>query len=511
MGMTLSECEMILPELTAALTGGWIQKIHQPRPFLLTIDVRVPGATHRLLICVDPKFARVHLTTVKFDNPPSPLPFCLFLRSHVDGGRLTAIRQEPGDRVFYLAVEKGERAYTVVAALTGNRSNVLVLNDRHEIMRTLRETGESIGTRYTPPRPSSGHPQPAPAPVHTAPSSLVTAAPAETEPSSPSGSRDATFAGRFPLSYALAQRYHDAEATHTATAVLQQHTAHTRKALKQAKKKLHALEEDVTKVERYREYGRYGELLKAQLGSLQKGQAQVTVVDYYDPSLPELTLPLDPTKDPVWNMKDYFKKFHKFQAAQEHLLPRVEAARQTVKVLEFQLAELEQGQLPSDERLQSLPPKRSSSSSRQLSPPAQTGSPPTKRPGAAQGYRTFTSLDGIPILVGKTAKDNDDLTFKVGKPDDVWLHARGTPGSHVIIRLEKGATVRPETLKDAAMLTLWFSDLRKSGKGEVIYTLRKFVKKGKGFKPGSVTVTREKSIWVELKDDRLARLKGQPT
>ncbi len=83
--------------------------------------------------------------------------------------------------------------------------------------------------------------------------------------------------------------------------------------------------------------------------------------------------------------------------------------------------------------------------------------------------------------------------MKVANPDDLWLHARGTPGSHVVVRLDKGATVPPETLKDAATLTLWFSELRKSGKGEVIYTLRKFVKKAKGHKAGTVMVEREKS------------------
>ena len=62
------------------------------------------------------------------------------------------------------------------------------------------------------------------------------------------------------------------------------------------------------------------------------------------------------------------------------------------------------------------------------------------------------------ILVGKTAKDNDHLTFKVGKPDDLWLHARGTLGSHVIIRLEKWQTLPHEMLKDAATGTLWLSD-----------------------------------------------------
>jgi predicted ribosome quality control (RQC) complex YloA/Tae2 family protein len=134
-----------------------------------------------------------------------------------------------------------------------------------------------------------------------------------------------------------------------------------------------------------------------------------------------------------------------------------------------------------------------------------------KKTARFQGYRAYMSADRLSIFIWKTAKVNDHLTVKVANPDDLWLHARGTPGSHVVVRLEKGAMVPPETLKDAATLTLWFSDLRKSGKGEVIYTLRKFVRKGKGFKPGSVTVEREKSLWIELKEDRLNRLKGLPS
>ena len=78
-----------------------------------------------------------------------------------------------------------------------------------------------------------------------------------------------------------------------------------------------------------------------------------------------------------------------------------------------------------------------------------------------------------------------------------------------MVSLEKGAEPPHETLKDAATLALWFSDLRKSGKGEVIYTHRKFVKKAKGQKAGTVTVSRERSIWIECKEERLERLKGK--
>ncbi len=110
--------------------------------------------------------------------------------------------------------------------------------------------------------------------------------------------------------------------------------------------------------------------------------------------------------------------------------------------------------------------------------------------------------------MGRNARENEALTFKMARSDDLWLHARGTPGSHVVVRLEKGANPLPETIKDAATLALQYSDLKKSGKGEVIYTKRKWVRKVKGQSPGTVTVTQEKTIFVQLDRARLDRLKA---
>jgi predicted ribosome quality control (RQC) complex YloA/Tae2 family protein len=117
------------------------------------------------------------------------------------------------------------------------------------------------------------------------------------------------------------------------------------------------------------------------------------------------------------------------------------------------------------------------------------------------------SIDGLPIYVGRNARENDALTFGEARPDDLWLHAQGAPGSHVVLRLEKGADPSHETLRDAAALALLYSDLKKSGKGEVIYTRRKFVRKVKGKSPGAVTVTQEKTIFISLDRARLDRLK----
>jgi len=488
MALSLVDLEAIITEIQPALTGGWIQKIHQPQDLFLSLDVHSPGTSVTLSICAEPRLARLHFVSKKYPNPPTPPPFCQFLRSHLEGGRIEEITQQPGDRLVFMKIRKDEKVYIVVIALLGNRTNVLLLNEKHLLLRSLKETRLTIGERFVPPATRASPTSPSPSIWRVG----------ENENPSPQEER---FAATYPVSAAMEAYYENKEQEENEHTLHDQQLAQAKKSLKVAKGKLRALQEDLKKAERYREYGRYGELMKSALHTMRKGQETATLTDYFDPALPTLTLPLDPAKDPIRNMEDYFRKHHKYLGAQEHLLPRIETQQQTVAKFEEQLTQIEQG-IMDPARLPKTEKKHQ---------PLRTSRPSKIRPAPAQGYRTYTSADGIAILVGKTAKDNDHLTFKVGNPDDLWLHARGTPGSHVIVRLDKGQTVPHETLKDAATLTLWFSDLRKSGKGEVIYTLRKFVKKGKGFKPGAVQVTRDKSIWIELKEDRLERLKGSPS
>ena len=485
MTLRLVDLETVLAEIQPVLTGGWIQKIHQPQNLALTIDVRSPGTSVMVYICVEPRLNRIHLTTKKYLNPPTPPPFCQFLRSHLEGGRIEEVTQQPGDRLVYIKIRKNKEAYMLAIALLGNRANILLLNEKHMLLRSLKQSRFQIGERFVLPATRSSP-------------STESLSPWREENIEKLIQGKEHFAAKYPVSAAMEIFYDKKEKEEDQRRLHEQRLAQAKKDLKMAIGKLSALQQDLKKAERYREYGRYGELLKSSLHELQKGQETAILTDYFDQTLPTLTLPLDPAKDPVRNMEDYFRKYHKYLGAQEHLAPRIETQQRTVAKLVAQLAQIEKGIIDPP-----FSPKKMKKT--QASPVPR---PSKIRPAAAQGYRTYTSVDGISILVGKTAKDNDHLTFKVGKPDDLWLHARGTPGSHVIVRLEKGQTVPHETLKDAATLTLWFSDLRKSGKGEVIYTLRKFVKKAKGQKPGAVHVTREKSIWIECKDDRLERLKG---
>jgi predicted ribosome quality control (RQC) complex YloA/Tae2 family protein len=124
------------------------------------------------------------------------------------------------------------------------------------------------------------------------------------------------------------------------------------------------------------------------------------------------------------------------------------------------------------------------------SPRAARAQAAVSRP-AISGVRVVTSRDGFTILVGQTGRDNDRLTFKLAAPDDVWLHASGVPGAHVVIRVGERGTAPPEsTLEEAARLAAWFSDARGNATVDVQWTRRKNVRRARGASPGTVLVKR---------------------
>jgi predicted ribosome quality control (RQC) complex YloA/Tae2 family protein len=161
-----------------------------------------------------------------------------------------------------------------------------------------------------------------------------------------------------------------------------------------------------------------------------------------------------------------------------------------------ELRELEskQGKL---EQARSEPPAIAAGLSSSSKPASADKSEKTKR---IPGTRRYLSSDGFEILVGRTSKDNDQLTLKVAKPNDLWLHAADYGGSHVVVRNSTRKEVPHRTLIEAAQLAAWFSQAKKDPKVDVHYTERKFVSKPKGAKPGLVRLQRFKNITVQPKE-----------
>lgn len=118
--------------------------------------------------------------------------------------------------------------------------------------------------------------------------------------------------------------------------------------------------------------------------------------------------------------------------------------------------------------------------------------------------REFLSKDGYPILVGRSRDENLELTFRIAKGNDIWMHVRGKPGAHVAVLLPSGKSAPLETLLDAATLTLYFSDGEHWGKTEVAYTQRKYVKRVKN--STEVSYSQSKTLIVTVDRERLERL-----
>ena len=118
----------------------------------------------------------------------------------------------------------------------------------------------------------------------------------------------------------------------------------------------------------------------------------------------------------------------------------------------------------------------------------------------------FISSDGFKIFVGKNNKQNDNLTLKVASNDDIWLHTKNIPGSHVIIKTE-GKNVSETAIFEGAMLAGYFSKSKMSSQVPVDYTKRKNVKKPNGAKPGMVIYETNSTIYVTPSEELVAKLK----
>jgi predicted ribosome quality control (RQC) complex YloA/Tae2 family protein len=479
MALHTADIAQVLGEITPVLRGGWIQKIQQPTARTFVFDVRVPGRNHQLLVSCQPETSRLHLASHPLLNPSTPPAFCQYLRAHFQGARIDDIRQLPNDRIVEIHFTGKEGARMIVCELTGKTANILVLDADRRVLRGLEQQQDLVGQLYASP-------------------TIREAGSRDSKPARFTGAAG----GDFPISAGIEAYYQDKEATLAADYAKVARLRVLKKTLKKEQRRIEAWREDLAKAITYRDYARYGELIKANLGSIKKGIDRITVVDYFDATMPEVSIPLDSTKSPQGNMDDYFRKHRKYLAAERELQRRIERAEHDLNTVHQELKAIEQG---------TWTPPTASAFTPSTALRATTGKGRQSGNQRHGPFRRFISTDGMPIFVGRNARENDELTFGLAKSDDLWLHARGTPGSHVVVRLEKGNDPPPETIRDAATLALLYSDLKKSGKGDVIYTRRKWVKKAKGQAPGAVIVTQEKSLHVNLEKKRLDALKTRST
>ncbi|UCB52901.1 MAG: NFACT family protein [Candidatus Zixiibacteriota bacterium] len=263
------------------------------------------------------------------------------------------------------------------------------------------------------------------------------------------------------------------------------------RGLKRLRHRAGKIEDDRAQAQRSEEYKRFGELLMLNKANIKKGQSSVRLTDVFDPESPEIEVPLDLKRTATRNAQVYFKKYKKARDA----LSIIEKRRSETEDQVAQLEQIrEQLDLP-DENADLEAIRRSLTQLGFLREPKPRV---TRRKRKETLGRIFLAKSGAEILVGRNNKENDYLTFKFARPDDMWFHAQDVPGSHVLLRKKQKKTElsQPE-IREAAQVAAHFSKARGEKKVAVVYTKAKYVRKPKKGKPGLALVEREKNIVVE--------------
>lgn len=286
-------------------------------------------------------------------------------------------------------------------------------------------------------------------------------------------------------------------------------------------KKKGIYEDTIATASKNLKYQRWGELLTANLYRLELGMKEITVEDYNEENLPQITIPLEPHLKGIDNAQRYYRLYNKAKATIKKTTPLLEALEDEVEYLLSVLLSLEQAstlkeldevhkELIQGEYVSGKNKEVSEGLKKKLLKEGKKGQkkkPQTKEKSEVPKPKVYLSSQNRPILVGKNNRQNDWLTLRHGRPHDLWLHTKNIPGSHVLIPLNEGEEFPDDaTLEEAAALAIYFSQARGSTQVPVDYTHVKNIRKPNGAKPGMVIYDTNYTLYLTPKEEVLEQL-----
>lgn len=452
----------------------------------------------RLLLSADPDAPRLHLVQDRLARHSGARgPFYRTVQGELEGAFLADLAQIGGDRLVRASFRRpGGDARSLVAELTGRHANLALLDESDRVLAVLvpppaREGAPRLapGAPWTPPpgRPPGGTP---PGVREHFP-----------EPAQPPPAVRRDHPPFAPLSWRVESALGPQVAARDRTRRLADLRRRIERRIARARSALAGLDERERAVEQAERLRRDGELLKAVMGELRRGQRKARVSDWFEGGR-ERTIELDPKRTPRENVERIFARYRKLVRAAENL--HAERARAEARLAELEAFAARLAAADTDpQALESEALERGLLEPRQQPDPRKRQKPAPRLP-----YRSFRGLAGSEIRVGRSARDNDALTFRHARGNDLWLHTRDAPGSHVVLVLAGRQVPDPEELMDAAHLAVHFSPLRGATRAAVHVARQKEVRKPRGAKPGLVHLAGGRTLELVVQPQRLARLLG---
>ena len=564
----------VLGEVRQRTAEARVDKIHQPSRDTVILHLKCREGREKLLFALNPTAPRLHLTSASPENPAEPPMFCMLLRKHLLGARLTGVSQIPMERwaafSFDCIDEMGDHVEKrLVAELMGRTCNLYLLSPEGRIIDCLRRIGldESAkraalpGLMYQMPDPITKiNPDPS-TPLRSAQDDSIFYRGLLAEPGadvladrlmdslgglSPlvcreaalfaAGSTDARIDGLdvegtadklalffqehlnhpAPYYYALPdgtpkqfafcpiRQYGDCRQAESFSQLLDMYytVRDRRDAMRQKgqavrktvqnlctrlQRKLSIQEKELMETYDRERLRQLGDILTANIHRIVKGQTMVECEDFYDEEMKTIQIPISPILSPQQNAAKFYKDYAKLKNAEKELTRQIEIGENELQYLKSVLEELDRAGTEAEleeirQELQSGGYLKADAGKRKMK---QSKLPPMR----------FESTDGYPIYVGRNNRQNDELTFKLARKDDIWLHAQKVHGSHVIISC--GGTQPPDdTITQAAQLAAHYAESKGGQNLPVDVTPVKQVKKTPSGKPGMVIYHTYRTVYV---------------
>ncbi|WP_434756192.1 Rqc2 family fibronectin-binding protein PavA [Streptococcus pneumoniae] len=539
----------IVEELRSELANGRIQKINQPFEQELVLQIRSNRQSHRLLLSAHPVFGRIQLTQTTFENPAQPSTFIMVLRKYLQGALIESIEQVENDRIVEITVsnknEIGDHIQaTLIIEIMGKHSNILLVDkSSHKILEVIKHVGFSQNSYRTllpgstyiaPPSTESLNPftikdeklfeilqtQELTAKnlqslfqglgrdtanelerilVSEKLSAFRNFFNQETKPCLTETSfSPVPFANQVGEPFAnlsdLLDTYYKDKAERDR--VKQQASELIRRVENELQKNRHKLkkqEKELLATDNAEEFRQKGELLTTFLHQVPNDQDQVILDNYYTNQ--PIMIALDKALTPNQNAQRYFKRYQKLKEAVKYLTDLIEETKATILYLESVETVLNQAGLEEIAEIRE-----------EL---IQTGFIRRRQREKIQKRKKleqYLASDGKTIIyVGRNNLQNEELTFKMARKEELWFHAKDIPGSHVVIsgNLDPSDAVKT----DAAELAAYFSQGRLSNLVQVDMIEVKKLNKPTGGKPGFVTYTGQKTLRVTPDSKKIASMK----
>ena len=539
----------MIKELQRELINGRIQKINQPFDQELVLQIRSNRQSHRLLLSAHPVFGRIQLTQTTFENPAQPSTFIMVLRKYLQGAVIESINQVENDRIVEVTVsnknEIGDHIQaTLIIEIMGKHSNILLVDkSSHKILEVIKHVGFSQNSYRTllpgstyiaPPSTESLNPftikdeklfeilQTQETTAKNLQSLFQglgrdTANELEiilvsdklstfrnffnqetkaclTETSFSSVSFSNQVGEPFASLSDLLDTYYKDKAERDR--VKQQASELIRRVENELQKNRHKLkkqEKELLATDNAEEFRQKGELLTTFLHQVPNDQDQVILDNYYTNQ--PITIALDKALTPNQNAQRYFKRYQKFKEAVKYLTDLIEETKATILYLESVETVLNQAGLEEIAEIRE-----------EL---IQTGFIRRRQREKIQKRKKpeqYLASDGKTIIyVGRNNLQNEELTFKMARKEELWFHAKDIPGSHVVI--SGNLTPSDEVKTDAAELAAYFSQGRLSNLVQVDMIEVKKLNKPTGGKPGFVTYTGQKTLRVTPDPEKITSMK----